>query len=33
MIAAAGYYQYQNDGPSELVVNAVPYLKLFQTKN
>ncbi len=28
MIAAAGYYRYQRDGPGELVANAVPYLKL-----
>ncbi len=28
MIAAAGYYRYQKDGPGELAVNAVPYLKL-----
>ncbi len=29
MIAAAGYYQYQNDGPGDLSINAVPYLKLI----
>lgn len=28
MIAAAGYYRYQSEGPGELVANAVPYLKL-----
>jgi len=28
MIAAAGYYRFQDQGPSELAVNAVPYLKL-----
>lgn len=28
MIAAAGYHRYQLEGPSELIVNAVPYLKL-----
>ncbi len=28
MIAAAGYYRYQKDGPGELIANAVPYLKL-----
>ncbi|MDF1543557.1 MAG: tRNA (adenosine(37)-N6)-threonylcarbamoyltransferase complex transferase subunit TsaD [bacterium] len=28
MIAAAGYYQFKNDGPSELTANAIPYLKL-----
>lgn len=28
MIAAAGYYQFINDGPGSLVINAVPYLKL-----
>jgi N6-L-threonylcarbamoyladenine synthase len=28
MIAAAGYYRYKNEGPSELIVEAVPYLKL-----
>ncbi|MEA3296312.1 MAG: tRNA (adenosine(37)-N6)-threonylcarbamoyltransferase complex transferase subunit TsaD [candidate division Zixibacteria bacterium] len=28
MIAAAGYYRYQKEGPGELVANAVPYLKL-----
>lgn len=28
MIAAAGSFRYQKDGPSELAVNAVPYLKL-----
>ncbi|MFQ5499929.1 MAG: tRNA (adenosine(37)-N6)-threonylcarbamoyltransferase complex transferase subunit TsaD [Candidatus Zixiibacteriota bacterium] len=29
MIAAAGYYQFDKDGPGELAVNAVPYLKLI----
>jgi len=28
MIAAAGYYRYQKEGPGELIANAVPYLKL-----
>jgi len=28
MIAAAGYFRYQKDGAGELIVNAVPYLKL-----
>lgn len=28
MIAAAGYYRFQKEGPSETIVNAVPYLKL-----
>jgi len=28
MIAAAGYYRFQAEGPSELAINAVPYLKL-----
>ena len=28
MIAAAGYYRFQKDGPGELIANAVPYLKL-----
>jgi len=28
MIAAAGYFRYQKDGPGELAANAVPYLKL-----
>ena len=28
MIAAAGYYRYKKDGPSELIANAVPYLKM-----
>lgn len=28
MIAAAGYYRFQDDGASELAVSAVPYLKL-----
>ncbi len=28
MIAAAGYFRYQMDGPGELIANAVPYLKL-----
>lgn len=28
MIAAAGYYRFQKDGPGELIVNAVPYLSL-----
>ncbi len=30
MIAAAGYYRFREDGPSELITNAVPYLKLEQ---
>lgn len=30
MVAAAGYYRYEKDGPSEFIVNAVPYLKLDQ---
>lgn len=30
MIAAAGYYRFQRDGPSDLTVNAVPYLRLTQ---
>lgn len=28
MIAAAGYYRFQKDGPGELIANAVPYLRL-----
>ncbi|MFQ6009116.1 MAG: tRNA (adenosine(37)-N6)-threonylcarbamoyltransferase complex transferase subunit TsaD [Candidatus Zixiibacteriota bacterium] len=28
MIAAAGFYHYQKDGPGELIANAVPYLRL-----
>jgi N6-L-threonylcarbamoyladenine synthase len=28
MIAAAGFYRFQEEGPSEFAVNAVPYLKL-----
>ncbi|MDH4035113.1 MAG: tRNA (adenosine(37)-N6)-threonylcarbamoyltransferase complex transferase subunit TsaD, partial [candidate division Zixibacteria bacterium] len=28
MIAAAGYYRFQNEGASEMAVSAVPYLKL-----
>jgi N6-L-threonylcarbamoyladenine synthase len=28
MIAAAGYYRYQKDGPAGLFVNAIPYLRL-----
>jgi N6-L-threonylcarbamoyladenine synthase len=28
MIAAAGYYRFQKDGPGNLVADAVPYLKL-----
>ena len=28
MIAAAGYYRFKKDGPSELITNAVPYLKM-----
>jgi len=28
MIAAAGYYRFQEYGPGELIANAVPYLKL-----
>lgn len=28
MIAAAGFYRYEIDGPGEFVANAVPYLKL-----
>jgi N6-L-threonylcarbamoyladenine synthase len=28
MIAAAGYYRFQKDGPGEMVANAIPYLKL-----
>lgn len=28
MIAAAGYFRFQNEGASELAVSAVPYLKL-----
>ncbi len=28
MIAAAGFYRYQEEGPGELAINAVPYLKL-----
>ncbi len=28
MIATAGYYRYKKDGASELIVNAVPYLKM-----
>jgi len=28
MIATAGYHRYLADGPSEMVLNAVPYLKL-----
>lgn len=28
MISAAGYLRYMHDGPSELTINAVPYLKL-----
>ncbi|UCD64296.1 MAG: tRNA (adenosine(37)-N6)-threonylcarbamoyltransferase complex transferase subunit TsaD [Candidatus Zixiibacteriota bacterium] len=30
MIAAAGYYRYRQDGPSELITNAVPYLRLSE---
>jgi N6-L-threonylcarbamoyladenine synthase len=28
MIAAAGYYRYEKEGPGELIADAVPYLKL-----
>ncbi len=28
MIATAGYFRYKKDGPSELITNAVPYLKM-----
>ncbi|MFQ5454314.1 MAG: tRNA (adenosine(37)-N6)-threonylcarbamoyltransferase complex transferase subunit TsaD, partial [Candidatus Zixiibacteriota bacterium] len=28
MIAAAGYYRFQKEGPGELIANAVPYLRL-----
>jgi N6-L-threonylcarbamoyladenine synthase len=28
MIAAAGYYRYEKEGPGEFVIDAVPYLKL-----
>jgi len=28
MIAAAGYYRFQKEGPGEFIVNAVPYLRL-----
>ena len=28
MIAATGYLRYKSDGPSNLTVNAVPYLAL-----
>jgi N6-L-threonylcarbamoyladenine synthase len=28
MIAAAGYYRFQKDGPGDLIANAVPYLRL-----
>ncbi|HWR83478.1 MAG TPA: tRNA (adenosine(37)-N6)-threonylcarbamoyltransferase complex transferase subunit TsaD [Candidatus Deferrimicrobium sp.] len=31
MIAAAGYFRYQQDGASDFVANAVPYLKLVST--
>jgi N6-L-threonylcarbamoyladenine synthase len=31
MIAAAGFYQFQREGHSELTVNAVPYLRLDRT--
>lgn len=30
MIAAAGYYRWQKEGPGEFVVNAVPYLTLAE---
>ncbi len=28
MIAAAGFYRYEKDGPGELIANAIPYLRL-----
>ncbi|MCP4550378.1 MAG: tRNA (adenosine(37)-N6)-threonylcarbamoyltransferase complex transferase subunit TsaD, partial [bacterium] len=28
MIAAAGYFRFEKDGPGELIANAIPYLKL-----
>lgn len=28
MIAAAGFYKFDNEGPDEFVVEATPYLKL-----
>ncbi len=28
MIAAAGFYRFEHDGPGELVANAIPYLRL-----
>lgn len=28
MIAAAGYFRFQKDGPGELIANAIPYLRL-----
>jgi N6-L-threonylcarbamoyladenine synthase len=28
MIAAAGYYRFEKEGPGEFVVEATPYLKL-----
>lgn len=31
MIAAAGYFRYQIDGPSETVITAVPYLRLDES--
>ncbi len=31
MIAAAGFYRFQKEGPGEMTVNAVPYLKLNQS--
>ncbi len=31
MIAAAGFYRFERDGPGELVANAVPYLKLDES--
>ncbi|MBU0985547.1 MAG: tRNA (adenosine(37)-N6)-threonylcarbamoyltransferase complex transferase subunit TsaD [candidate division Zixibacteria bacterium] len=29
MIAAAGFYRFETDGPGELIANAIPYLKLI----
>ncbi|MDH4157983.1 MAG: tRNA (adenosine(37)-N6)-threonylcarbamoyltransferase complex transferase subunit TsaD [candidate division Zixibacteria bacterium] len=31
MIAAAGYYRFRQEGPGELIANAVPYLKLAES--
>jgi hypothetical protein len=28
MIAAAGYFRFEKQGPGELIANAIPYLKL-----